>query len=73
MFGRRWKWNAKHMCLVIVPTFLENGIFMLGVIFYSVNFHKSKKLFSTKFFIPIEDIDFLSSNVKRHFPCDDFL
>ena len=26
----------------IVPTFGENGIFMLCVVFYSVNFHRSK-------------------------------
>ena len=34
---------------VIVPTFQENGIFVLDVVyFYSVNFRQSKQKFSTK-------------------------
>ena len=28
--------------MVFVPTFEEKGIFMLGVVFYSGNFHRSK-------------------------------
>ena len=27
---------------IFVPTFEENEIFILGVVFYSVNFHRSK-------------------------------
>ena len=49
-----------------VPTFEENGIFMLGVIFLFSQFSPIKIIVFNKFFYPIEDID-LSSNSKRFF------
>ena len=42
----------------IVPNFDENGIFMLDVVVYSVNFRRSNIL------SPIEDIDSLKSMQK---------
>ena len=40
---------------------------MLGVVFYSVNFRRSKKnSFQQNFLYLIEDIDFLSLNLKKY-------
>ena len=41
--------------ILFVPTFEENGIFMFGVVFYSVNFADRNNSFR-QFFIPLEDI-----------------
>ena len=47
---------------------------MLGVVFLFSQFSPTKKKdFQQKFFYPIEDIDLLSSNVKRYFISDYFL
>ena len=63
---------VKHTTVcVIVPTFEENGILMLGVFFFhSVNFHRSKKYFSTTFFFSVKDINLLSSIVKIYLTSD---
>ena len=58
---------------IFVPTFEQNGIFMLGVVFYSVIFADRNNSFRQTFLYPIEDIDFLSSNVKRYFSSNHFL
>ena len=56
------------------PTFEENGIFMLGVVsFIQSKFADRNNSFQQNFLYPIEDIDFLSSNLKRYFISDYFL
>ena len=59
-------WN-KHL---FVPTFEENKIFLLGMVFYSVNFFRLKKKTVFNIFFPplIEDIDLLSSHIKKILP-----
>ena len=58
---------GKHCLRVIVPTFEENGIFMLGVVFLFSQFSPIEIItFNEKFLYPIEGIDFLSSNLKRY-------
>ena len=37
-----YKQNKNEYTLIIVPTFEENGMFILGVVFYSDNNHRSK-------------------------------
>ena len=54
--------------------FGENGIFMLGVVFlFSIRSLIKMIIVNKKLLYPIEDIDFLSSNVKRYFTSDHFL
>ena len=69
--------NTANACVinrVIFPTFEENGIFMLGVVFFIQSiFADRNNSFRQNFLYPIEDIDFLSSNVKRYFTSDYFL
>ena len=50
--------------------FEENGIFMLGVDFFQSIFDDRNKNFQQNFLYPIEDINFLSSNLKRYFTSD---
>ena len=53
---------------LVVPTFEENGIFMLGVVFFIQSiFTDPNNNFHQKFLFSIEDIDFLSSNAKKIF------
>ena len=64
--------RIKIFNIFFVPTFEENGIFMLGVVFFnSVNFRRNS--FQQHFLYPIKDIEFLSSNLKRYFTFDCFL
>ena len=59
---------------LVVPTFEENGIFMLGVVFFIQSiFTDPNNNFHQKFLFSIEDIDFLSSNAKRYFTSNCFL
>ena len=44
--------KKNRLSSIIVPTFEENRTFMLGVVFYSFNFHRSKYNFEQKYFIP---------------------
>ena len=47
---------------------------MLGVVFLFSHFPPIEiKVFDRKFVYPIEDVDFLSSNLKRYFASDYFL
>ena len=48
----------------IVPTFEENGIFILAAVVFFIQsiFADLNNKFRQKCFIPIEDIDFRSSN-----------
>ena len=63
-----------HMSIdnFFVPTFEENGNFMLGVVFllFSQFSPIEIKVFDKNILYPIEDIDFLSSNLKRYFTFD---
>ena len=60
--------------IVFVPTFEENGIFMLGVFFFIQSIFVDRiDNFQQKFLYTIEDIDFLSSNLKRYLTTDYFL
>ena len=63
-----------HMSIdnFLVPTFEENGNFMLGVVFllFSQFSPIEIKVFDKNILYPIEDIDFLSSNLKRYFTFD---
>ena len=53
---------------LVVPKFVENGIFMLGLIFSFSQFSPIEIIVFNKIFLyPIEDINFLSSNVERLF------
>ena len=62
-------WSSKLVIIVpyktqllIVPTFKENGLFMLGVVFFQSIFADRINSFRQKLFYPIEDIDFLIAN-----------
>ena len=71
----------KNIKILFVPTFEENGLFMLGVVFLFSQFSLIEITFYTKitfynnknFLYPIEDIELLSSNVKRYCTSDYFL
>ena len=70
----KWNWGEliertfALLSAIIVATFEENVIFMLGVVFLFSQFSPIEIIISNKKFQnPIEDIDFLSSNVKRYF------
>ena len=59
--------------LHLVVLFEENGIFMLGVVFFILSiFTDRNNNFQQKFLFSIEDMDFLSSNLKRYFTSDYF-
>ena len=61
------KWNIYARCRFFVPIFKENGIFMLGFLFSQ--FSPIEIIVFNKIFLyPIEDINFLSSNVKDILP-----
>ena len=65
--------NAKEKFLLFeancsIPTFEENGIIMLGVVFYSVIFLPIELIvFNKSFFIPHWRYRVLNSNLKRYF------
>ena len=57
-----------------VPSCKENRIFMFGVVFLFSQFSLLEIIVFNKIALyPIEDIDFLSSNLKRYFTSDCFL
>ena len=59
---------------IVVPTFEENVIFMLDVVSLFSQFSPIEIIvFNENFLYPIEDIDSLSSNVKRYFTSEFFL
>ena len=59
--------------LLIVPTFEENGILMLGVVFLFSQFLPIEIIVFDKVFLyPIEDFDFLSSNSKIYLTSEYF-
>ena len=61
------------MSRLVVLTFEENRIFMLGVVFLFSQFSPIEIIpFYKTFLFLIEDIDFLSSNLKRYFTSDYF-
>ena len=53
----------------LVPTFEENGIFMLDVVFFIQAIFADRIIVFVKIFLYIieDDIDSLSSNLKRYF------
>ena len=58
----------------IVPTFEENGIFIIGVVFLFGQFSPIETIvFNKQFLYPIEDNEFLSSNSKSYFTSNCFV
>ena len=52
--------------IIIAPTFEENGIFMLGLVFFI------QSVFG-KILYPVDDMDTLKSNLKRYFTYNFFV
>ena len=62
------------MRAIVIPTFEENGMFMLGVVLLFRQFSAIEIIvFNKKLLCPIEDIDSLKSNLKRYFYPRSFL
>ena len=59
---------GKSLGRMFVPIFEEYGMLMPGVLLFFISqFSAIEQTVSTKNLLLIEDIDFLSSNVKRYF------
>ena len=61
--------NALLLMKSLVPTFEENGIFMLDVVFFIQAIFADRIIVFDKTFLFLieDDIDSLSSNLKRYF------
>ena len=58
---------------VLIPTFEENGIFLLGMVFLFSQFSPIETIiFNRNFLYPLEHIDFLTSNIKDILPSISF-
>ena len=65
--------NTYSVARIIVPLFEENGIFILGVVFFSQFSAIKITIVNKKFLDPVEEMNPLKSNVKRYFTSNHFL